>query len=85
VKYQSSKGKSTLDVKVRNLPVGTYQLYVGGVHVDDIDVVLEDDGDTIGIAKYDSRFSREEKRHSGVRSLLQSPLPVSETVGVSDH
>ena len=82
VKYQSSKGKSTLDVKVRNLPVGTYQLYVGGVHVDDIDVVLEDDGDTIGIAKYDSRFSREEKRILSFDPYCQS-LAVSETVGVS--
>jgi hypothetical protein len=83
VKYSSRKGKMMLTVKVRMLPVGTYQLYVDGSAVGDIEVVTDPDGDTEGDtegkAKYDSRFSRGDKELLSFDPYCVS-LAVSETV-----
>jgi hypothetical protein len=78
-KYKSANGKAMLDVKAQKLPVGTYGLYVGGSHVGDITVVTDEDGDTVGQVKYDSRFGREGKQVLSFDPYCQS-LAVSETV-----
>jgi hypothetical protein len=78
-KYSARNGKAKLDVKVRKLPVGTYELYVGGNLAGSVVVVADEDGETAGIAKYDSRFNRGDREILLFNPYCQS-LAVSQTV-----
>jgi hypothetical protein len=56
--YKSRGGKIRFDVKVKDLPAGTYRLSASNEAVADIIVVEHQDGSTVGRVKLDSRFER---------------------------
>lgn len=56
--YKSRAGKIRFDVKVKDLPAGTYRLSASNEAVADIIVVEHQDGSTVGRVKLDSRFER---------------------------
>ena len=56
--YKSRGGKIRLDVRVEDLPAGTYRLSASNEAVADIIVVEHHDGSTVGLVKLDSRFER---------------------------
>jgi hypothetical protein len=77
-RLRSRQGETRFEVRVKNLPAGTYDLLVNGTDVADLEVVLAE-GSTAGALKFDSRFARGNKRLLTFDPLCQS-LAISETV-----
>jgi hypothetical protein len=62
-RLRSRRGQTRFEVRVKDLPVGTYDLVVDGVAAADIEVEVDDEeGETEGKVRFDSRFARGNKR-----------------------